>query len=170
MEESNNETTESTKAKKETLEEWLIKRVEKIEKNKSKTEQQKVFIELCRKQNKTPQDEKRLGVLIKAERAAERAENARKEATRILQAAKNAENKEKRKARNHELFKSAGLLSLAGLVDKDTGKPTIDKAELLGALISFANLPTDNPKRAEWKKTGAAVLAELEAEKTKAKK
>lgn len=165
LDKSSNESTEPTKARKETLDEWLSSRVSKLEKLKSKTEQQKVLIALYYKEIKTPQDEKRFNVLVKAERAAERAENARKEAARILQAEKNSENKEKRKARNHELFKSAGLLSLAGLVDKETGMPTIDKAELLGALMSLANVSPDNPKRAEWKKAGAEKLKELESKK-----
>jgi len=41
--------------------------------------------------------------------------------------------KAERTARTHELCNSAGLLILAGLVDTKTGKPAIDKGELLGA-------------------------------------
>ena len=48
----------------------------------------------------------------------------------------------------------------AGLVDKKTGKPVMDRGELLGALLGLAKLLADNPKRAEWKRAGDALLAE----------
>lgn len=164
IEESNNEETKEP-IKRETVEDWLSNKVLTWENQKSRTEQQKILIMLYHKEHKTPQDEKKLSVLIKAERAAERASNARKAATLLLQAEKNAEKKAERKARDHELYNSAGLLILAGLVDTKTGKPTIDKAELLGALMSLANVSPDNPKRAEWKKAGAAKLQEAENKK-----
>jgi len=68
--------------------------------------------------------------------------------------------KEERKARDRELYNAAGLLILAGLIDTKTGKPTLDKGELLGAFLGLSNLPADHQKRAEWKKAGDAVLAE----------
>lgn len=64
--------------------------------------------------------------------------------------------KAERKARDHELYNSAGLLIMAGLVDTTkTGKPTIDKAELL-----LAKVPENDQRRLEWKKAGAAKFAE----------
>ena len=65
-----------------------------------------------------------------------------------------------RKARDHELYQSAGLLILAGLVDTTTGKPTRDRGELLGALVSLAEAQVDDAKRAAWKAKGDALLAE----------
>ena len=39
-----------------------------------------------------------------------------------------------------------------------TGKPVDDPAKLLGALTSLHELPRDNPKWAEWKIKGQALL------------
>ena len=53
----------------------------------------------------------------------------------------------------------AGLLILGGLVDSKRGTPTMDRGELLGALASLSKVPADDPRRAEWKKTGDKLLA-----------
>lgn len=74
------------------------------------------------------------------------------------QAEKRAEAKAARKARDHALYQSAGLLIMAGLVDSQTGKPVDDPVKLLGALASLHELPRDNPKWAEWKIKGQALL------------
>jgi hypothetical protein len=63
----------------------------------------------------------------------------------------------------HELCNSAGLLILAGLVDTKSGQPTIDKAELLGALLGLAKVPVEDPRRKEWKRAGDSMLAEQSA-------
>lgn|SRR5690606_23999831 len=99
---------------------------------------------------------RKLAALVRAEKAAERAQKARADAARIINAEKAAE----RKARDHELYQSAGLLILAGLVDTTTGKPTRDRGELLGALVSLAEAQVDDEKRAAWKRKGDALLAE----------
>lgn len=143
-------------------EDWLSNRVLYLKGLKSRTEQQNILIALYEKENRTPQDDKKLNVLVKAEKAADRATKARIEANKLIQAEKNAEKKAERKARDHELYNSAGLLILAGLVDTKTGKPTKDKAGLLGALMSLANVSPDNPKWAEWIKIGSEKLKELE--------
>ncbi|MQT78371.1 conjugal transfer protein TraD, partial [Pseudomonas helleri] len=57
------------------------------------------------------------------------------------------------------LYQSAGLLILAGLVDTKTGKPTIDRGELLGALLGLAKVPADDPRRGDWKRAGDALLS-----------
>ena len=95
---------------------------------------------------------------MRAEKAAERAQKARADAARIV----NAEKITERKARDHELYQVAGLLSLAGLVDKHSGKPMTDRGELLGALLGLAKVPADDSRRAEWKRAGDALLAERE--------
>jgi cytochrome P450 len=140
--------------------EWLNNRVLTLKGLKSRTEQQNILIELFDKQNRTPQDDKKFNALVRAEKAAERANKAKQAASNLIQAEKHAEKKAVRKARDHELFNAAGLLIMAGLVDTETGKPTIDKAELLGALIGLSNVPADHEKRIEWKKVGAARIAE----------
>ena len=89
---------------------------------------------LADKPDRTADDGRKLAALVRAEKAAERAQKARADAARIINAEKAAE----RKARDHELYQSAGLLIQAGLVDTTTGKPTRDRGELLGALMSLA--------------------------------
>jgi cytochrome P450 len=140
-------------------EDWLNNRVLTLKGLKSRTEQQNILIELFERQNRTPQDDKKFNALVRAEKAAERANKAKQVASNLIQAEKHAEKKAERKARDHELYNSAGLLILAGLVDTKTGKPTIDKDELLGALIGLANVPSDHEKRIEWKKVGMARIA-----------
>ncbi|WP_223808073.1 conjugal transfer protein TraD, partial [Shigella dysenteriae] len=76
----------------------------------------------------------------------------------IRQAEKRAEAKAARKARDHALYQSAGLLIMAGLVDSQTGKPVDDPAKLLGALVSLHELSRDNPKWEEWKLKGQVLL------------
>jgi cytochrome P450 len=140
--------------------EWLNNRVLTLKALKSRTEQQNILIDLFDKQNRTPQDDKKFNALVRAEKAAERANKAKQAASNLIQAEKHAEKKAVRKARDHELFNAAGLLILAGLVDTETGKPTIDKNELLGALAGLAKVPESDQRRTEWKKAGAAILAE----------
>ena len=72
----------------------------------------------------------------------------------------NAEKLTERKRRNHDLYQSGGLLILAGLVDTKTGKPTLDRGELLGALLGLAKIPADDPRRGDWKRAGDALLAD----------
>jgi len=48
---------------------------------------------------------------------------------------------------------------LAGLVDAKTGKPVINKGELLGALLGLAKVTAEDPRRLEWKRVGDALLA-----------
>ena len=111
---------------------------------------------LADKPDRTADDGRKLAALVRAEKAAERAQKARADAARIINAEKAAE----RKARDHELYQSAGLLILAGLVDTTTGKPTRDRGELLGALMSLAEAQVDDAKRAAWKAKGDALMAE----------
>jgi hypothetical protein len=143
-----------------TADEWVNDRVLYLKGLKSRTEQQDLLLLLYDKQNKSAQDEKKLSLIIKAEKALVRASKARQEAAKFINDEKQAEKKAERKARDHELYNAAGLLIMAGLVDTKTGKPTLDKGELLGALLGLANLPADHQKRVEWKKVGDAVLAE----------
>ena len=139
---------------------WLVSRVAYLKSLKSRTDQQELLVLLAEKTDRTPKDEKNLAALVKAEKASVRAVKARQEAANLINAERKAAAEAERKARNHEMFKAAGLLSLAGLVDNETGKPVMDRGELLGALLGLAKLPADNPKRAEWKRAGDALLAE----------
>ena len=46
-----------------------------------------------------------------------------------------------------------------GLVDSKTGLPTLDKAELLGALMGLAKVSDEDPRREDWKRVGKEKLA-----------
>lgn len=137
---------------------WLADRMRYIQGLKSPNEQQRLLVILAEKADKTPQDMKTLSLLIQAERAAEKAQDARAKVMNLIQAEKRAAAKAARKARDHALYQSAGLLIMAGLVDSQTGKPVDDAAALLGALVSLNDLSRDNPKWSDWKIRGLELL------------
>lgn len=91
-----------------------------------------------------------MAILLRAERAADRARAAQLQAAKLLGQRKDAE----RKARNHRLIVQGLLIEWAGLNDWDRG-------ELLGALIALResqNVPPE--RRQQWKQRGDALLAE----------
>nr|WAS08024.1 hypothetical protein [Enterobacter kobei] len=133
---------------------------------KSPNEQQKLMLILTDKADKTAQDIKTLSLLMKAEQAAEKAQEARAKVMNLIQAEKRAEARAARKARDHALYQSAGLLILAGLVDSKTGKPVDDTAALLGALASLNDLSRDNPKWSDWKIRGQELLNSKKSDST----
>ncbi|MEH5610106.1 conjugal transfer protein TraD, partial [Escherichia coli] len=100
------------------------------------------------------------------EQAAEKAQEARAKVMNLIQAEKRAEARAARKARDHALYQSAGLLILAGLVDSKTGKPVDDTAALLGALASLNDLSRDNPKWSDWKIRGQELLNSKKSDST----
>ena len=102
-----------------------------------------------------------MSFLVKSEWAEVKAQKAKSDVVRIVQAEKESE----RKARDRELYQSAGLLILAGLIDTKTGTPVIDRGELLGALLGMAKVPTDDSLRSEWKRAGDALIATREKPK-----
>lgn len=136
--------------------EWLTKRLAYIRGLKAPSDQQSLLRLLVEKPQRTADDDRKIAALVRAEKAAERALKARADAARIV----NAEKLAQRKARDHELYEAAGLLILAGLVDTKTGRPSIDRGELLGALKSLAKVAPDDPRRADWKRVGDGLLAE----------
>lgn len=138
--------------------EWLKDKISYIKGLKSPSEQQQLLVLLADMPVHDATDKKKLAAIIRAEKAAERAAKARTAATVLIQAEKRAAAAAERKARTHELCQSAGLMGMAGLVDTKTGKPTIDRAELLGALMGLASVPADHPKRSEWRQAGADLL------------
>ena len=139
---------------------FVQERVQYLSGLKNPTEQQRLFLELAAQvQNGTlSASDKSFNVLLQAEKADVKAQEAKRKARKLI-----ADGQEKkRKARNHELYKVAGLLSVAGLVSKETGKPTMDRGELLGALLSIADVAADDPKRQAWKSKGDNQLQALE--------
>lgn len=139
---------------------WLTARVTYLKGLKSRSDQQELLVLLAEKTGRTPQDDKKLAALVRAEKASVRAAKARQEAANLINAERKAAAEAERKARDHELYQAAGLLSLAGLVEKKTGKPTMDRGQLLGALLGLAKVPQDDPRRSDWKRVGDALLAE----------
>lgn len=134
---------------------WLMDRLAYLRGLKSPNDQQRLLLLLSEKAEPSKDDSRKIAALIRAEKAADRAQKARADAARIV----NAEKVSERKARDHELYQVAGLLSLAGLVDKQTGKPMTDRGELLGALLGLAKVPADDQRRAEWKRAGDSLIA-----------
>jgi hypothetical protein len=143
--------------------EWLKDRVAYLKGLKSRNEQQELLVLLAEKYNRNAQDDKKLNAIVKAEKASLMATKARQDAANLINAEKKAAAKAERTARTHELCNSAGLLILAGLVDTKTGKPAIDKGELLGALLGLAKVPAEDTRRKEWKRVGDSMLAEQSA-------
>lgn len=139
--------------------EWLPERLAYLRGLRSPTEQQRLLLLLAEKIGRTVDDERKLKALVRAERAAQRVQKARADVARVLDAEKAAA----RKARAHEMYKAAGLMGIAGLVDTATGKPTRDRGELLGALMDLAKV-SNSEKCAAWKRAGDSVLAQAERE------
>ncbi|MFA6161748.1 MAG: conjugal transfer protein TraD [Patescibacteria group bacterium] len=140
--------------------EWLNDRVKYLNGLKSKSEQQELLVLLAEKSNRNAQDDKKFNAIIRAEKASQRATKARQDAARLINEENRAVAKAERAARTHELCNSAGLLILAGLVDTKTGKPAIDKGELLGALLGLAKVPAEDPRRKEWKRAGDSMISD----------
>jgi hypothetical protein len=138
---------------------WLKDRVTFLKALKTRTEQQELLVLLAENTKRSPLDTKKLTALIKAEKTGIRANKARQDAANLINSEKKALATAARNARTHELCESAGLMGLAGLVDTLTGKPTIDRGELLGALLGLAKVPADDPRRADWKRAGDGLLA-----------
>ncbi|PAA03211.1 hypothetical protein CJU81_23370 [Pseudomonas fragi] len=138
------------------MREWLEDRVAYIRGLKSPNDHQRLLLLLNDKKDATDDDRRKLVALIRAEKAAEKAQRAKASVAKIVNAEKQAE----RKNRDHQLYQSAGLLILAGLVDTKTGNPTLDRGELLGALLGLAKVPADDVRRSDWKRAGDALIAE----------
>ena len=92
---------------------WIIERLLYIRNLKSQNDQQRLLLLLYEKQNRTAEDNRKLSFLVKAEWAEVKAQKAKSDVARIVQAEKDSA----RKARDRELYQSAGLLILAELVD-----------------------------------------------------
>ena len=131
-------------------EQWTAQHVKRLQARSTLSQDQQLFMELAGKTDRSKHEEKLFKDVLAMEKAAVALEKAKAKA----QLTKGAIKKEARKARDHELYNSAGLLIMAGLVDTKTGLPIIDKAELLGALMGLAKVPADDNRRAEWKRAG----------------
>ncbi|EMD1897913.1 hypothetical protein VQV48_003976 [Providencia rettgeri] len=113
--------------------EWVAKRIELIRKFNEKTERQQEIIRLLDIENRTSLEQKQLHVLATAEKN----ELQRQETAQRLAIQERIANKKKRRERNHQMFLSAGMLTLSGLVDKVTGKPNYDPERLIQSFTRF---------------------------------
>ena len=149
--------------------EWLTNRLAYLKGLKSPNDQQRLLILLTEKSEQSKEDSRKINALVSAEKAAERSLKARANAARIVSADKVAI----RKARDHELYQVAGLLSLAGLVDKLTGKPltvtdvfrfptTASPSAVRAALsaIPEQDLTRDAHGDPDWRRAVTLTLAE----------
>ncbi len=140
---------------------WILERLVYIRNLKSPNDQQRLLLLLYEKKSRTAEDNRKLSFLVKAEWAEVKAQKAKSDVARIVQAEKDSA----RKARDRELYQSAGLLILAELVDSKTGTPVLDRGELLGALLGMAKVPVDDPVRSQWKRAGDALITAREKSK-----
>ena len=152
---------------------WLVDRVAFIKGMKSPSDAQRLLVALHEKPERSAVEAKKLALLIAAERSADRASKARAAAMKFLREEDRAAAMKLRKARDHALYQSAGLLILAGLVDSKSGEPRWDRGTLLGGLLFMADVLgqegvsvdglRDAPQlRGIWKRAGDALLAERE--------
>lgn len=128
------------------------------------TEEQRLLTELYDAQEHlTPEQKKKFDLLVRAERAEEKVSAAKAELKAITRNEKDIARKE----RNHNLFQAAGLLQLAGLIDKETGKPN-DAEMLLGALNHIKSIidnQENTPLLIDWKSKGNLQLKSLQKKK-----
>ena len=151
---------EQTEQKKER--DWLADRVQHLKGLKSPTDQQRLLVALAEKEGRSELEEKKLAVLVRAEKAALRALKARQEAASLIYSDKRAASEADRKARNHRLITPGVLFDLAGLEGRSRG-------EMLGLLLSAARV-TDPANWAAWKAEGDALLAEKSVDIQRAEK
>ena len=130
---------------------WNADFVARVKGLKLRNEQQRLIVLLFEKRNRSKDEEKELELLLRAERAKERAKSAELAAVKLLGCRKDAE----RKARNHRLIQLGLLVDMAGLEGRSRG-------EILGCLQSQSAVQDD--KWAEWKRRGDALLADKSAE------
>jgi hypothetical protein len=143
--------------------EWLNKRCAEIRLRRKPTRQQKGLLELAELSSRTKKQNSALAALIEAEKADD-LRIAKASAAQIeLKDSKKDTKSAARKARDHELMKAAGLMSLAGLLDKKTGITKIDPDVLVGMMQSLSRLTEKDKRWNDWKSRGAALLTEASA-------
>jgi hypothetical protein len=137
-----------------TKDEWITARLAYLRGLKSPSELQRLMMLLSDKPDRTPEDDRKLSAVIRAERAAVFAAKARMEATHLVNKEDRERKAAEKKARDHRLIELGALFDLAGIGDQDRGA-------LLGALLGMANV-RESERWANWKRQGDALLAEKE--------
>ena len=96
-----------------TAADYLNSKLASLKELKVPTQAQQLLILLVEKPDRTAEDDKQLAVLLRAERAADRARAAQLQAAKLLGQRKDATHK----ARNHHLILQGLLIELASLND-----------------------------------------------------
>ena len=133
---------------------WLSEKITYLTALKNPTEAQQLFLQLSNIAAPTPEQERKLLTLIKAEKAIDRANKEKIAVRKLLNAEKEAE----RKARTRHLSQLGALFEIAAL---DQRNP----AELLGILLKTAEIAQDDPKWEIWAEIGQSCLNERTAQK-----
>lgn len=144
---------------------FIAARIEYLKSLKEPNQQQEMLIELGQKFSDgvelSTTELRGLKTLAAAEQAAVKAAAATRAARKLV----TTENEKARKERTRNMINAAGLLGLAGLLDKKTGKPLISNERLLGALVELANRNPTELEKQNWDDVGAKLLAEAKANK-----
>lgn len=149
------------------LGDFIRSHFETLSLQKTLNEQQKMFYSIAELWLNSPekvnaQKLRDLKTLAKAEQISIKAENAKIAARKLI----TKESEKARKERTHNLINAAGLLGLAGLLDKQTGKPLTSNERLLGALIELAQREPSEQEKRHWDELGTLALTEAKS-KTK---
>lgn len=139
--------------------EWLQNRLEYLRGLRKPTAQQQLLMALAALPQRSVREQRRLDVLVRAERFAEKAQKARGEANRVL----SEEQRQLRKKRDHALYRAAGLLGVAGIVNSSTGELLIDAGVLVGALVHLTEGELGDVNR--FKASGDRLIADREAKR-----
>lgn len=139
--------------------EWLQNRLDYLRGLRKPTAQQQLLMALAALPQRSVKEQRRLNVLIRAEKFAEKAQKARGEANRVL----SEEQRQLRKKRDHALYRAAGLLGVAGIVDSNTGELLIDAGVLVGALVHLTEGELGDLNR--FKASGDRIIADREAKR-----
>jgi hypothetical protein len=137
--------------------EWITGHITFIKALNLPTEQQREFLALAEKTERTPAEDKLLAALSKAERTQEAANKANQRAEGLLRTKQQKEQDQTKKKEIHELIQRGQLFGLAGL-----GHRSIE--ELMGCLLTAATIQ----KEELWESLsakGAKFFAEQQSPK-----
>jgi len=126
---------------------WLKERVRAIRALKNPSEHQRTLLLLFDNPARDIDEDRKLLALVKAEKAAVRAQKARANAARALK----EDRLSQRRARDQLAIVRGALIDCAVLENRDPG-------ELLGALLCFIDQGTPSDRQS-WKQTGDALIA-----------
>ncbi len=146
------------------VDDWLRDNLPRLRALKAPSPRRKALLLLADDPARSPGDDAKLARLVRAERASDK---ARRDTNAVL----TSDAKAARKARDHNRFQAAGLLTLAGLLDPKTGTLTsmFDASELLGGLLELAGVPMLDQRRMDWRRAGTKRLSDAKASAAQSK-